>query len=108
MIESISLFPSNTVACGMTFSTKKGYDRIVSEKIKMANNKYPLLLGTICLILVTSVQSKKWVFETVSQGKVPSLLPEEYATTFMQHKWDLDGFGVSHAVGLQVVMVVFA
>jgi len=29
-------------------------------------------------------------------GKIAPLLPEEYVTNFMQHKWDYDGFGVSH------------
>jgi len=37
-----------------------------------------------------------FVFDTVNSGKPAPPMPEEFVTNFMQHKWDQDGFGVSH------------
>ncbi|KAL1914993.1 uncharacterized protein VTP21DRAFT_7698 [Calcarisporiella thermophila] len=39
---------------------------------------------------------ERFVFNTLATGKDYPLLPEEYVTYFRQHKWDRNGFGLSH------------
>jgi hypothetical protein len=63
-----------------------------------------ILLG---LSALSVSHDTKWVFETVSEGKVAPLLPEEYVTNFVQHKWDQDGFRVSHvSAGIVVTHIL--
>lgn len=55
-----------------------------------------ILIYLLLNIILIRGETNKFVFDSMQTGKVAPLLPEEYVTNFIQHKWNNNGFSISH------------
>jgi hypothetical protein len=64
--------------------------------LSMSMHLLVLVLFSSILAVSGKFQAANGLYSPQDGGKVAPLLPQEYAFSFVQHKWNENGFGVNH------------